>query len=258
MGLIDDIKRDIKKSGTNKGKMLFFKSDTKRRVRFLQEIDTGMKILFHDSFEKGINVPCQIQFGKDCPYCEDDSLRSRYLYLWQTYDYESKEIKLLLAAVNNCSPVPQLVSHSETYGDCITDRDYVITKTGSQTSSSFAVSPMDKVRFKIKVKLLSEAKVNEIVDKAFPSDIEDEDDEKPKNKKSKNEKAKSKPVKEIEYDDDDEEDEELDYEDMTAKELYSLCVKRDIKCKPKKDEEYYINLLEEDDEENEDGDDDEW
>ena len=37
-----------------------------------------MEIPWHDSYEQGINVPCQELFGRDCDYCNDDS---RY-YRW--------------------------------------------------------------------------------------------------------------------------------------------------------------------------------
>ena len=48
-------------------------------------------------------------------------------------------------------------------------------------------------------------------------------------------------------DDWEEEDEEVDYSEMTAKELYKLCQERDIEALPKKSEKYYINLLKEND-----------
>ena len=70
MGLVDDIKSQVKKSGTNKGKFLYFKSGTKVRVRFLDDMEDGHKVTFHDSYAAGINVPCQEVFGKECPFCQ--------------------------------------------------------------------------------------------------------------------------------------------------------------------------------------------
>ena len=69
---LSSIKNEIKKSGTNKGKFLYFKEDSKIRVRFLNDMEDGLEIKFHDSFQLGINVPCQEEFGRDCEYCEND------------------------------------------------------------------------------------------------------------------------------------------------------------------------------------------
>ena len=265
-----DIRSEIAKSGTNKGKFLFFKDGTKKRVRFLTDMEDGMSITFHDSYSLGINVPCQEEFKRDCPYCENEDLRTRPMFIWSVYDYEDKEVKLLMFPVNNFSPIPSLTSMYETYGTLL-DRDYEIKQTGSQQNKSFSVVPLDKNKFmNRKVKPLSDSEILKIVDKAYPADNnedfgDDEEEEKPKNK-SKSKKGKSKvPMNEPEETDDDwDEDEENDYESKSAKELFKLCKERDIDCKPKKSKEYYIDLLEEADEENEQDDDwdedeeDEW
>lgn len=254
MSLVNDIKNQVKKSGSNKGKFLYFRAGNKVRVRFLSDMEEGFKFTFHDSFDKGINSPCQELFGRDCPYCDDESLRTREQYCWSVWDYDAKEVKLLLFPVNNCSPIPALVAMFDTYGT-LTDRDYVITKTGQAQSTTYSVVPMDKVKFRNdKAKALSESKVLSLLDKAFPFDGEEE--EAPKKKK-----AKKAPVKEESWEDDDDmgEPEELDYEDMSAKELYQLCKEKGIEVKPKKDKDYYIEKLEaEDDWADDDEEDDGW
>ena len=231
MGILDRIKQDAKKVGSNKSKIFYLKEGGKARIRFLADMEEGTIVKFHDSFEKGINVPCQEIFGRECEYCDDDSLRTRDLYAWPVYDYESKEIKVFLYAVNNCSPLPALMALYETYGT-LTDRDYVLTVTGKQQNKTFSVVPMDKNKFRnSKVKALSEEKILKIIDKAFPA-ANDEDD-----------------------------DDEKDYENMTPKELYKLCKEYDIEAAPKKTQKYYINLLNEYDKANEDwgdDDDDDW
>lgn len=234
MGLIDDIKNDVKKSGTNKGKILYVKEGAKIRVRFLQEMDEGLKITFHDSYSEGVNYPCRENYGKDCPGCEDDSLRTRDMYAWSVYDYEANEVKILLYAVNNCSPVAALVSMYEAY-NTMTDRDYIISRTGKGQNTSFSVVPMDKQKFRnSKMKAFSKSKVFEIIDKAFP--FEGDEDDSPRKSR----------------------DEESSYEDMTAMELYKLCQERKIECEKKKPQKYYIGLLEEYDNAQEDwGDEDE-
>ena len=261
MGLVDKIKADVKKSGQNKGKFIYFREGNKQRVRFLTDMDDGMEVTFHDSFERSVNVPCQERFGRNCPYCDDDSLRTRSQYVWSVYNYETKEVQLFMFPVNNCSPIPALMAMYENYGT-ITDRDYVISVSGKQQNKTFSVVPMDKVKFRNdKAKPYSEKAILKMLDKAFPCDIEDEEgedeDETPKKRapKSTDSKKGKKPEPEdIEEDEDDYDDEEwgdeeednvIDYSDMSPKELYQLCKEREIKVPPKKPAKFYINQLEE-------------
>ena len=259
MGLVDDIKNQVKKSGTNKGKFLYFKAGTKVRVRFLDDMDDGHKVRFHDSFTAGVNVPCQEIFDRECPYCEDDELRTRDQYAWCVWDYDAKEVKILMAPVNQCSPVPALVSMYEAYGT-LCDRDYVITKSGQQQSTTFSVVPMDKAKFRNdKAKSLSESAFLKTLDKAFPCDeaLDADEDEAPKKKAPKKAGKKKPEPEEDEWDDEDGDDETVDYSELSAKELYKLCKDRDIEAKTKQKPKYYIELLEDDDSKKEDGWDDE-
>lgn len=267
-GLIGKMKDDVKKSGANKGKILYVRDGSKVRVRFLQELDDGLEVVMHDSFEKGINVVCQEQLGKHCDYCEMDGLRTRSNYVWSVWDYDSNEVKLMMYAVNNCSPIPALLALNETYGT-ITDRDYVISVHGKQQNKQFSVVPLDKVKFRNeKAKPMTEKAIWNVLSKAFPiDDAGDEDDEEEdyeeeekttkKAAPKKTAPAKKTPSKEVEEDDDDadwgdEEDEASGYSEMSARELYTECKNRKIDCKPKMPAKYYINLLEEDDKANED------
>lgn len=263
---LSKIKSEIQKSGNSKGKFLFFKDGTKYRVRFLSDMEEGLEVKMHDSFALGVNVPCQEQYGRECEYCEDDNLRTRNMYAWSVYDYESKEVKLLFFAVNQCSPIPSMASLYESYGT-LCDRDYEIKQTGSQQNKTFSVIPLEKMKFRnTKVKALSDSAILKYIDKAYPADnsedLEEEEDE-PKKKPSKTKiKAKSEP-KNDEWEED--ETNETDYESMKPQELFKLCKERDIDCKPRKSKEYYIDLLEEADEEEgtddwdeEETNDDEW
>lgn len=276
MGLLNSIKNDAKKSGQNKGKFIYFREGQKVRIRFLQDMDDGMEILWHDSFERGINVPCQELFGRECEYCDDDSLRTRKQYCWSVYNYETKEVQLFMFPVNNCSPIPSIVAMYETYGTLM-DRDYVISVSGKQQNKTFSVVPMDKVRFRNeKAKPFAQKTVLKMIDKAWPAedsdDDEDEDDTPKRRLKKSTGKPKSKSKREEEEDDEDDydaeeswdeddEDEEQDYSEMTPPELYKLCRERDIEVQKKKPAKYYIKLLEEYDEAHEDwdeDDEDEW
>ena len=270
-GLLSKIKNDVKRSGSNKRKLIYFRDGSKLRVRFLTDMDDGMEVKFHDNFEAGINVPCQEVFGRNCPYCEDeDSVRTRSQYIWSVWNYEAKEVQLFMFPVNNCSPIPALMAMYETYGT-LCDRDYVITQVGKQQNKTFSVVPMDKNKFRNdKAKAFSEKSILKILDKAFPFDDDEEtedDDYEVEDKKSKKTKAKSKKHEEYDEDEDDTfddeefDDEEESYEEMSPKELFKLCKEREIEAKPKKNARYYINLLEEYDEAQDDWgseDDDEW
>lgn len=267
MGLLDKIKNDAKKSGQNKSKFIYFREGQKQRIRFLQDMDEGMEIVFHDSFEQGINVPCQELFGRECKYCDDSDLRTRSQYCWSVWNYETSEVQLFMFAVNNCSPVPALVSMYEAYGTLL-DRDYVISVSGKQQNKTFSVVPMDKVKFRnTKAKPYSKKAVLQFIDKAWPSDEEpdenDDEDYTPKKKQSKStKKTRDDYDVEDDYDDDvdvddEDEDDDNDYESMSAKELFQLCKKRKIDAMPKKSQKYYIKLLEEYDEAQSDWGDDE-
>ena len=274
MGLLDNIKKDAKKSGQSKGKFIYFREGQKQRIRFLQDMDEGQEIVWHDSYEQGINVPCQEHFGKNCPYCEDDSLRTRSQYAWSVWNYETNEVQVFMFPVNNCSPLPALVALYETYGT-LTDRDYVISVSGKQQNKSFSVVPMDKAKFRNqKAKPFSEQALLKMIDKAWPAednDDEDDEDEAPKKKrgpkksggKTKTKKSYDEDEDEDEDDysdedfDDEEEDEYNTYEDLSPKELFNLCKKRKLDAAPKKSAKYYINILREADKAEDDwGDDD--
>lgn len=273
-GLLNKIKNEAKKTGANKGKFLFVKEGEKKRIRFLQDLDDGMEVVFHDSFELGINQPCQEIFNRDCECCDDDSLRTRSQYVWCVWDYDAKEVKLFMFPMNNCSPIPAIVALMETYGT-ITDRDYVVSVTGKQQNKSYNVIPMDKAKFRNeKAKPFSTKNILSIIDKAYPptggSNSTDEDEEleysemtakelyklceerdievEPKMKakyyiEKLEEYDEEQEAEEDEWEEDDED--EIDYSEMSAKELYTLCKERKIECAPKKPAKYYINLLEE-------------
>lgn len=259
MGLVDKIKNDVKKAGANKGKFIYFREGQKQRVRFLTNMDDGMEVTFHDSFDLGINVPCQEHFGRTCPHCDRDDLRTRSQYIWSVWNYEAKEVQLFMFPVNNCSPIPALMAMYENYGT-LCDRDYVISVSGKQQNKTFSVVPMDKVKFRNeKAKPYSEKSILKMLDKAWPcdevvDDDEDEEDEAQKKRPAKStakKSRKSEPEDDFEEDDydneswDDEEEDVVDYSEMSAKELFDLCKERGIKVPPRKPAKFYINELEE-------------
>ena len=289
MGLLENIRKDAQKSGQNKGKFLYVRDGSKVRVRFLQDMQDGFEVIFHDNYEAGINVPCRELFGKTCPYCEEEEIRTRNLYAWSVWDYEAKEVKILMYAMNNCTPIASIASMYENYGTLL-DRDYVIQRNGKGQGTTYSVIPMDKQKFRNdKAKPFSKSGFLKILDKAFPDEhsekysdekYKDDSEEKDYSEMSARElynlceergieaepKMKQKYYIDLlkEADENDDElpwgetsEEKSKYSGKSAKELYKLCKERDLEALPKKPEKYYINLLEEDDKSHEDWDDEE-
>lgn len=285
MGLLENIRQDAARAGQNKAKFLYVRDGSKSRIRFLQDMQDGFEVPFHDSFEAGINVPCREFFGKTCPYCGEEGIRTRNQYAWSVWDYEAKEVKMFMYAMNNCTPIAAIASMYENYGTLV-DRDYIIQRNGKGQSTTYSVIPMDKNKFRNdKAKPFSKSAFLKILDKAFPdehkdnkADVEENDYSEMTAKELYNlceergieaePKMKQKYYIELleEYDSnnssdnddwDDEEENDSKYEGKSAKELYKLCQERDIEALPKKSEKYYINLLEEDDKAHDDWDEDE-
>lgn len=285
MGLINQIKADVAKSGANKAKILYVRSDAKVRVRFLQELDNGYSFVFHDNFNEGINCFCpkNIDDDNDCVFCEGESeiqVRTRNLYAWSVYNYDTKQVEIALFAVNQCAPVNQLIMMSETFGT-IMDRDYVLAKSGKQQTTAYAVIPQDKEKFRNpKAKPMSQEAIMKILSEAFPYedeksgsekvesklpkpkkyaktdeeipfDVDAEEEEVPKKKKSKEKKSS---VLTEEFIEDTLEDNDIDEDDfMEYHELKSL-----KKLKDKSKSEFkamvkeYLEALDEDEDEDED------
>lgn len=173
MGLISQIKADVARSGANKAKILYVRSDNKVRVRFLQELDDGHSFVFHDNFNEGVNCFCprNLDEDNDCIYCSGESpiqVRTRNLYAWSVYNYDTKQVEIALFAVNQCTPVNQLITMSEAYGT-IMDRDYVLAKAGKQQSTTYTVIPQDKEKFRNpKARPMSQEAIAKILSEAFP------------------------------------------------------------------------------------------
>lgn len=179
MGIIGSIKNQAAKSGGNKEKILYVKADSKVRIRFLQELDDGYEFTFHDSYAEGINAICQEELGKNCPLCGNEDLRTRSLYAWSVYNYDTKKVEVMLYAVNQCTPVQSLVSMSENY-NTIMDRDYVLSKSGKGQSTTYTVIPQDKQKFRnTKASPYTKSAILKILDKAYPlsDEFKEDDDE---------------------------------------------------------------------------------
>lgn len=252
-GLLSAIKADVERTGSNRGKFFYVKSGSKARIRFLEDFEEGRRIPFHDRWDPQLKVPCRKYKDEDaeCPWCSDPTVRQRDMYCWAMWDYEGSEVRYFMYPANNCSPVPTLAALFETYGT-ISDRDFTVARNGTGTNTSYTVIGLDKSRFRNEnAEPLTEKDFVKALYFAHPEPSSEEDEEK--------KVAKTKP-KEEETDTDDlpweddesEEDDELDYNDLSPKELYALCKDRGIKVEPKKPKSFYIGKLQKWDIENED------
>ena len=243
MGLIDRMKKKIKETGTSKKDVFYVGADAKKRIRFLQEFDTGFEFTFHNNWNEGIFALCLEHTGGDCPYCnsDDENLKTNTMYAWSVYDYDSNKVEILLYKATGITPVPAFIEFFDEYGT-IMDRDYTIKKVGKGTSGNITVLPGERTKFRnSKVKAYNEKQVIKLLSAAYPcspTDTDDEDeDEEVEVKKSKRTKTKKKKslqdmVLELEFD----EIKEIAYGlGMTKKEVRAV-----------EDEEELVDILFED------------
>lgn len=214
--LVDIMKERIANTGNRKGDFFFLRKDNKVRVRFLQDMEDGTQVTFHDKWGE-FNHPCLSYFGKECPNCDNNEARTADNFVWSIWNYEAKKVELFMFKANKASPIPALVSMYENYGT-IVDRDFVIERKGDGTDTVYSVVPMDRSRFKGNAAALSKKKVMAMILEAFPPpqgdlDFDDEDDDEDdevevttKRKAKPVSKAKRKPAPVDEDEDDDEDD----------------------------------------------------
>lgn len=195
--LIKQMKDRIAKSGTSKKEVLYFAPDSVKRVRFLQELDTGHMIEFHSDFDTHVYEMCKDPDDhENCKLCNDE-IPILENYVWSVWDYDSNAVRLLCMKATGISPIPALIEMFEEFGT-IKDRDYKIKKVGKGTGGSFVVTPLDKSTFRnSKAKPYTEKQIREILEKAFAStndseDEEDEDEEEEEKVSKKSKKASKK------------------------------------------------------------------
>lgn len=265
-GLISKMKKSIESSGGNRSKFINkIRADKKVRVRFLQELDSGLEVTMHDSFERGIDAVCRKHFDEDCPFCGEEDVTTKSKYCWSVWDVDAKEVKVFMWHATSKSPVNFLLSFYETYGT-IMDRDYVLERKGTKFDTTYNVIPMDKSKFRNeKAKPYSVSAIMKMLDKGFPAvevdysrDKDDDDDEdedvKAKSKKSKKDDVSSVDIEWIEErlsSEDIEEDDFCEYHGISSIKKLKKKSKKEIK----KMIQEYIDADEEDDEEDEDEDD---
>lgn len=233
MGILDQIKHDAESSSQSKKDFFYVKSGEKRKIRFLNDMEDAFTVEFHSNYDANIKVPCQKLFGRDCAYCEDESVRTSKMYVWSVWDYDANAVQLFMFSMNRCSPLGSIAAMYETYGT-LKDRDYVIGVTGKGFDKTYQVIPADKSSFSNKqAKPFSKQAFMKTLDKAYPDSLSKG------NTKGEEEDGG--------WDDDAMNEPKNDYSSKKPKELYDMCKERGIDCEPKKPGKYYQNLLEEDD-----------
>lgn len=196
--LIKQMKENIAKSGSSKREILYFGKDSKKRIRFLQELDQGICLSFHNDWNAGIFELCKDQEDhENCKLCEDGvGLQDNFIF--SVWDYDSNSVRLMQFKASGVSPIPSFIEMYEEFGT-IMDRDYNVKKVGQGQGASFVVTPLDKERFKNKnAKPFTRDQIIEIMEKAWVSkedDDDDEDDEEEDTKKSKKASKSSKKEK---------------------------------------------------------------
>lgn len=193
--LIDEMRTQIAKSGSSKKEILYFPADSVRRVRFLQELDSGFSFEFHSDFNSSIFELCQDpENHEECELC-NSGVKLQTNFVWSVWDYDSNAVRLVRAKANGVSPIPALIEMFEEFGT-IMDRDYKIKKVGKGQGSSYVVTPLDKERFKnAKAKPYTHNEVEKIFAEAYaPEKSEDEEEEVTTKKTKKAKKPKKEPT----------------------------------------------------------------
>lgn len=275
-GLISKMKQSIESSGGNKGKFINkIRADKKVRIRFLQELDTGLEVTMHDNFKRGIDAVCRRHYDEKCPFCDEDEINTKRKYCWSVWDVDAKEVKVLMWNATSRSPVNFLLSYYESYGT-IMDRDYVIDRHGTSYETTYNVIPMDKSRFRNdKAKPFSTSAIMKMLNKGFPAveidysknknndddddNYDDDDDIDVTSKKSKG-KAKTQDEDfDIEWVEEKLDEEDIDEEEFC--EYHEIKSLKKLKGKSKKAIKKmiqdYIDNEESDEDDDEDDDDDE-
>jgi hypothetical protein len=201
MGILDKIKKEIKRSSSSFNLEFYLKDGDKAKVRFLKDFEDAIGLKWHDKYKAKIDTPCLEYYGKECKFCngEIDDLRTRENFIWPIYNYEEEMVQFFRFAANSFTPVPQLMTMYESYGTLL-NRDFEISRSGTSFDISYQVVPLDKSDFEKDAEAPSEKEIFKQI-----ADIHNVEFEMKKKKSSK---------KVVNLEDDDKNDEDYDTEDF--------------------------------------------
>lgn len=209
------IKQSIARSSQGRKGVFYVKDGEKKKIRFLQDFEEGRQIIWHSKWvgdKAELDTPCLRFWGKECPFCGADEVRTGEQYAWQVYDYQAKELRIFCYKANNYSPIPQLAEIAQTFNTLL-NRDLQVSRMGTGSKTSYSVITLDPTRFRITdVKALSEKKFLALLAAAFVTgDLDDypdaEEDDEPEEEDEELEDDDE------EYDDDEEEETDDDSDD---------------------------------------------
>lgn len=146
LSVLDKIKDQIKNSSQSFDDEFYLGEDEKQRIRFLQDFEDAIEVIWHDEYEESIDSPCLKYYGLSCPLCDDNDVRTRSVFAWTVYNYDAEQKQIFKYPANKFSPVSSLVQMYESYGTLL-DRDYTITRTGTGFDTDYQSVPMDKAEF---------------------------------------------------------------------------------------------------------------
>ena len=248
--LVESMKERINRSGSKKSLIFYLKKDGKCRVRFLQDMEEGIKVQYHDKFGE-FSHPCLSYYGKKCPNCKNAEARHVDNFVWSIWNYETKRVELFMFKASKASPIPSLISMFENYGT-ICDRDYIIQRNGEGFDTNYSVIPMDKKKFKGEEEAFSKKKVLKmLLEAATLGNDEDDDDDDEEEEDEEEVKTKKKASKKSKYEEEDDEDEDLDEDEDEEDEEKPKKKSKKADKKKKKVEEDEDDFDDEDEEEEE-------
>ena len=169
--MVERIKNNIARSGKGIRNFIRVRGGSKVKVRFISDFDEAIQVREHDKWGKLGPTPClKFHFKKECEFCKVSDVRTRDLFAWTVYDYINKEKKILKFTATTNSVVNQFLSAYDTYGTLL-DRDFVISRRGTRLDTVYTAMPLDKRKFKKKIKPFTE---DEIIEKCieFSGEIE--------------------------------------------------------------------------------------
>lgn len=140
--IISSIRKQAKESGSAKKDFFYLGDGSKGKVRFLIGFEEAAKVVWHNSYNNGVDTPCLEYYGEECPYCnktKDDGFRTRDMYAWTVWDYDAQRQKIFIYAVSDdYSPLMQILAIYDEFG-CVTDRDLIIKRTGTKLNTHYDV-----------------------------------------------------------------------------------------------------------------------
>lgn len=257
--IIERMKKQVERTGSSRSKIFYIKSEEKKRVRFLAEMDEAYEVNWHNEpwkndGSRAVDSPCRKHFGEDCPYCDREDFTHSVKYVLPVYNYESNALQLMAYKyTNQYSPYPQLLDSYDTF-NTITDKDFVIKKTGKALDTNYSAIGMEKNPFQQEAKLKKEiAKIRDvdnmlkILKEAHPLESET------------GEMVSAEVEVKVSIDDVNitfAESEET--KSKSDKELYQLCKAKGIDIKPRQEREKYIEALKQAEKKVEETEDDDW